>query len=342
MKPESKVPRIPHTFFKWYCRLERYEELHGDLEELFYERVEQKGLLIARMLYTLDVIRCCQPYAWKTQRYNGKMSVMIYKNYFKISSRVLMKNPMSSFINILGLSISIAICVSIYGLHRWMFSKDEFHQNRNEVYLATYFADLDGSMQQIGTTPRPLGEMLAQDFTEIKRMCRVDDRNVVMKKENNVFPERIRFVDKSFLEMLTFPLKWGTAASLGDINSIILSEEMSTKYFGDDNPIGNDIQVIFSEGINKQFKVTGVAEGFPESRSFEFSALINFENVRVADPDHNINDWGAFISATIIQVDDVASLNRIKRGMEKYRKIQNEAQDDWIVSSFGFEPLATL
>ena len=72
----------------------------------------------------------------------------------------------------------------------------------------------------------------------MKKVCRVEDRNVVVKYEDNVFHERVRYTDPEFLEMFTFPLKWGTAASLKDINSIILSEEMSIKYFGDQNPVG--------------------------------------------------------------------------------------------------------
>ncbi len=65
--PEMKkrIPSIPHRFFKWYCKKERFEELHGDLEEFFYERCEEIGPSKARLYYLRDVIRCFQPYAWK-------------------------------------------------------------------------------------------------------------------------------------------------------------------------------------------------------------------------------------------------------------------------------------
>ena len=65
MRTKPTIPRIAHAFFKWYCKGHLYEELHGDLEEFFYERAEEQGLFKARLRYLWDVLRCFQPYAWK-------------------------------------------------------------------------------------------------------------------------------------------------------------------------------------------------------------------------------------------------------------------------------------
>jgi putative ABC transport system permease protein len=146
------------------------------------------------------------------------------KNYFKISSRVLLRNPLSSFINIFGLALAIGFCTLIYAFAHWTLTIDDFHINKNDVYLVSYFTDLDGSLQQNGKTPRPLGEFLKQDFPEIQRVCRMDKGNVVIKRNDNVFHEEVLFVDADYLNMFTFPLKWGSQQSLTDLNSIILSE----------------------------------------------------------------------------------------------------------------------
>ncbi len=148
---------------------------------------------------------------------------------------------------------------------RWTYSTDQFHEHKNEVFLVTFFADREGSPQQYGTTPRPLGEMLKSDLAHVKKVCRVEDRNVVVKYEDNVFHERIRYTDPEFLEMFTFPLKWGTSSSLQDVNSIILSEPMSIKYFGDQNPVGLSMLVKFDDQRSKAFKIAGVAKEFPEA-----------------------------------------------------------------------------
>ena len=238
--------------------------------------------------------------------------------------------------------MAIGFCTLIYAFAQYTLTIDDFHTNKNEVYLVTYFADLDGSLQQNGKSPRPIGELLKQDFPEINKVCRIDNGNVVIKYNDNVFLEKVQFADPSYLDMFTFPLKWGTQKSLTDVSSIILSEEMSIKYFGEQNPIGMDIQVIFSEKYSKQFKVTGVAETFPLARAIDFSFLINFENQRLANPTYNETDWSAQVQATFIRVPNLADLNRIKSKMEKYKLLKNQAQDDWKIESFAFEPLATL
>jgi putative ABC transport system permease protein len=267
----------------------------------------------------------------------------MFKNYFKVSLRGLMKNPINSFINIFGLSAAIGLCIFGYAFARWTFSRDQFHEHKNEVHLVTFFADRDGTPQQYGTTPAPLAEMLREDFAHIRKVCRVDDRNVVLKYEDNVFHERVRFTDPEFLEMLTFPLKWGTSGSLKDVNSIILSEDMSIKYFGEENPIGQNILMKFDKDRSKVFKVTGVAKEFPKSRTISFNFLVNFENVRTADAGYDVNDWRTFVNATLIQVDKTSDLKSIEKGMAKYRDMQNKAvEEDWAISSFAFEPLATL
>lgn len=267
----------------------------------------------------------------------------MFKNYFKVALRGLMKNPLNSFINIFGLSVGIGLCIFAYAFARWTYSTDQFHEHKNSVYMVTFFADRDGTPQQYGLTPRPLGEMLKADFTHIEKVCRIEDRSVVIKYGDQVFHERIRYVDPEFLDMFTFPLKWGTSASLGDVNSIILSETMSIKYFGDENPIGRDILVKLDQDKSKAFKVTGVAKEFPKARTISFNFLINFENLRTSEPDYDFHDWNAFIKATLIQVQSPSDLKAIEQGMVKYKMLQNEAvQQEWAISSFSFEPLATL
>jgi putative ABC transport system permease protein len=267
----------------------------------------------------------------------------MFKNYLKTSFRGLMKNPVTSFINLFGLAVAIGFSILVFGFARWSYSIDQFHKNKNEVYLVTFFAKRDGTIQQFGRTPRPLGEMLKKDFAQIKNVCRVEDRNVVLKYENKVFQERVRYADPEFLEMFTFPLKWGISKSLADVSSIILSEKMSVKYFGKENPVGQSILMKFDKDKSKSFKVTGVASAFPEAHTIDFDFLINFENFRVSDSGYDFRDWKAYLNATLIQVDHPSDMKVIEQGMEKYRKLHNAAAPaDWAISNFSFEPLATL
>jgi putative ABC transport system permease protein len=337
-------PRWPLKILRLFVKAEFLEEIEGDMEEIFRENVEQLSLRSARRLYAWEMLKLFRPILIRNlEGFRTLNQLPMFKNYFKVSLRGLVKNPLNSFINVFGLAIAIGICIFAYAFARWTYNTDQFHEHKNEVHLVTFFANRDGTLQQYGQTLRPLGEMMKGDFSNIRKVCRVEDRNIIVKYSDNVFHERIRYTDPEFLEMFTFPLKWGTSASLRDINSVILSEKMSVKYFGDENPIGKDIVVRFSEAEIKAFKVTGVAKEFPDAHTIEFNFLINFENFRTSHKDYDFGDWSEFVNATLIQVDDSTSLKTVQRGMEKYRIIQNEAVgEDWAISSFAFEPLATL
>ncbi len=341
---QSTPPQWPLRLLRFFVKEKYLEEIEGDMEEIFYENVERYSPGKARWIYTFDMIKLFRPMLIRNLEFLTHLNQFgMFKNYFKVSLRGLMKNPLNSFINVFGLSAAIGICVFAYAFARWTYSTDQFHEHKNEVYLTTFFADRDGSQQQFGITPRPLGEMLKEDFAQIKKVCRVEDRNVVMKYGDNVFHERVRFTDPEFLEMLTFPLKWGVANSLSDVNSIILSEDASIKYFGEENPIGETIIMIFGKDQSKAFKIAGVAKEFPKSRTISFDFLINFQNIKTVDPNYDFHDWKASVNATLIQVDDPASLSAINKGMEQYKKLHNQAADeDWAISSFAFVPLATL
>jgi putative ABC transport system permease protein len=337
-------PQWPLKVLRFFIKKEYLEEIEGDMEEIFYDNVERLSLKKARRIYTWEMLKLLRPVLLKNLEVLHQLNHhAMFKNYFKISIRGLMKNPLNSFINVFGLAVAIGLCVFAYAFARWTYNTDQFHVNKHKVHLVTFFANRDGSLQQYGQAPRPLGEMLKEDFPQIKKICRVEDRNVVIKQGDQVFHERLRYVDPAFLEMFTFPLKWGNPGSLQDINSIVLNEKMAIKYFGDENPIGRDLLVKFNEDTGKAFKVTGVAHEFHDAHTIEFDFLINFENLRSSVSGYDFGDWSQFVNATLIQVDDQDHLSAIKQGMEKYRNLQNEAVDeDWAITSFAFEPLATL
>src|SRR5690349_12423735 len=261
-------PQWPLRVLRFFVKKEYLEEIEGDMEEIFQDNLDRVSAAKAKRLYAWEILKLLRTVLMKNfagiQNLNPSP---MFKNYFKTSMRSLLKNPLTSFINVFGLSFAIGICLVVYSFLEFDQSIDQFHNNKNSVYLTTFFADRDGVLQQYGTTPRPLGEMLKTDFAQIKKVCRVEDGSAVLKYEDRVFHEWIRYVDPEFLEMFTFPMKWGAASSLKDINSIILSEEMSVKYFGDENPLGRDILIVFNDTIRKAFTVTGVAATFPKARA---------------------------------------------------------------------------
>ncbi|HYF68748.1 MAG TPA: ABC transporter permease [Ohtaekwangia sp.] len=342
-RPSITPPRWPLKILKFFIRKEYHEEIEGDLEELFRDNLQKRSARTAKWIYAWEIVRLMRPVLLKNA---SRQTVVInqfpmFRNYFKVSIRSLGKSPLTSFINVFGLAVAIGVTLLVYTFMAFDKSIDQFHVKKNEVYLATFFTKRDGGVKQYGISPRPLADALSHDFPQIKSTCRVEDGRVVIKHGDNVFEEGIRYTDPSFLTMFTFPLKWGVVSSLHDHNSIILNEEMSIKYFGDQNPVGRELLLVFGDSVKKAFTVTGVAATFPKSRNLDFQFLINFENIKLSQP-YDFHDWRSFLTATFIEADSATMVRSIESRMDKYIKLQNTANPDWTASSFAFEPLATL
>ena len=205
MKSEVSPPKWPLKFLRFFLKYEYLEEVEGDMEEMFRADIETFSLSKARKIYTWEIIKLCRPILIKNLSQIPSISPFaMLTNYSKTSLRSLMKNPLSSFINIFGLSVAIGICLVVYAFLDFDSSIDQFHKNKNEVYLVTFVADRDGESVQYGTSPRPIGEMLKDDFANIDKVCRIEDRNVVLKNSDNVFHENIRYVDPSFWKCFLF------------------------------------------------------------------------------------------------------------------------------------------
>ncbi len=343
--PSPIVPPVwPLKLLRFFLKKEFIEEIEGDMEELFCENVKTKSVAKAKWIYTWEAIKLLRPALIRNWRFwNSFNHLPMMQNYFKTSSRSLLRNPLNSFINVFGLAMAIGFCILGYAFARWTINTDQFHENKNSVYLITYKSQRGGALQEYGKTPRPLGDLMLQDFPQVKRMCRVEDEPVVVKYLDHVFHERVRYADPEFLEMFTFPMKWGQPAALKDINSIILNEEMAQKYFGDNNPIGETILLKFGSSKSKAFKVAGIAKKFPDAHTIDFDFLIHFENIRTLQDNYRIDDWSKMVSATFVQIATSGEVATLRQRMDKYKLAQNKSVEaDWAIAEFQFQPLATL
>lgn len=339
----DQLPKLYLKLFEWFCKAELFEELQGDLEEGFEENIKLYSVRKARNIYRLEVLRMIRPSVVGFGQFHSKFNHFImFKNYFKTSMRSMMKNPLSSFINIFGLSVAIGICLIVYAFVDQDISIDQFHENKHQVHLITAFADQDGDVLQYGKTPLPLADHLKVDLPQVEKTTRIHDINAVVKFEDRVFHERVRLVDPEFLEMLTFPMQWGSKNTLNDLNSIIINNDIAIKYFGDLNPVGKDLQVMFGNNQTKTFSISGVAEPFPSAHAIDFDFLIKFDNIKQATDNYSPDNWNQSIAATLIQVSQPAHADMVTDHLDQYRLRQNAANPNRVIDSFGLVSLNDL
>jgi len=266
------------------------------------------------------------------------------KNYFKLGLRNLAKNRLSSTINILGLALAVGCCLVVFAFFDWSMHMDNFHPRLNNLFVIERVSEKDGNQQLWGNSPSPMGPMLKADFPQIKNIARVNYTGVVIKQGDNVFRESVTFVDDAFYQMFNFPVKWGDQQHFIDQDGIVLTENLSKKLFGKENPIGKSVNVRFSKnGLEMivNFIVKGVFDKQPIESSWYFSALVPRSRMVSLGMDKT-SDWSQSADITFIEADNEASLIPVNTQSKKYLQLYNASNKDDKISAFHFQPLKTM
>ncbi|MEO6541762.1 MAG: ABC transporter permease, partial [Ferruginibacter sp.] len=191
------------------------------------------------------------------------------KNYFKIAWKNLQKNKIFSFINIFGLSVGLASCmlISLYILNE--LSYDKYQQNGSNIYqLGTIFIK-QGEERKMANTPAPMVQTMQLDFPEVEQTTRVlplfaEDKTLLQYNEKNGVPKSFYepkgyLADSTFFRMFTYTFIEGNAATaLNDPNTIVLSEEIAKKIFGQQPALNKMVHISSSSNGDHDFMVTGV------------------------------------------------------------------------------------
>ncbi|MFQ5824979.1 MAG: ABC transporter permease [bacterium] len=199
----------------------------------------------------------------------------MFKNYLKIALRNIKRQKVYSFINIAGLAIGMACTILILLWVQDELSYDRFHENANEIYRI--IGNFGGTLIPAG--PGPLAGFLKEEIPEIINATRLYPASGVFVHQGHKFRESGLYVEPEFLKIFTFPMVKGDPKSaLNDLGSIVMTEDMAKKYFGDGDPMGKFLKQ------DNQFdvKVTGVIKNIPHNSSLnlKFDYLQSFDIVK--------------------------------------------------------------
>jgi putative ABC transport system permease protein len=201
----------------------------------------------------------------------------MFKNYFKTAWRNLMKNKVFSFINILGLTIGITVCMMIFLFIMNEFSFDNFHKNGDHIYRVMRGILMEGKAKDVGYLSGPYAPALLNDFKgQITSAVRVNPNDNLFTVGNQSYHEKKELdVDPNFFSFFSFPLIKGSPTSaLKELNSVVLTETTAKKYFGTiDNAMGKIIMLNKDEPL----KVTGIAKDVPSNSHIDFDLVTSLE-----------------------------------------------------------------
>jgi putative ABC transport system permease protein len=227
----------------------------------------------------------------------------MFRSYIEIALRNFSKQKLYSFINIFGLAVAIAFCLLIMLFVRDEVTHDSFHEKADRLYRVNILTKNDeGRLSSSTLCPPPLGPAFQEEFPELAHMSRFIKRGDVVNYEGQSSRESIALADPDFFKMFSFKLERGDPQTvLINRDSVVLREEISRRYFGDENPIGKVLSIKMGSRFF-DFAVSGVVRNIPQNSSITFDFLVPYDRVRDYIPESYLNQWTGLTTSTFIEL----------------------------------------
>ncbi|MFN9500098.1 MAG: ABC transporter permease [Chryseotalea sp.] len=200
----------------------------------------------------------------------------MFASYFKIAIRYLGKNKTYSFINIAGLSVSLACAMLIILYAKDEFSFDKFHKDINTTYLvAIDVQNSDGSSaDKMGLTSLLHGPRFKDNLPEVESFVRLNTTYLNIKLGEDINSQKVLEADSNFFSFFSFPLlKGNPQTALQNIHSVVISEDMALQHFGNDDALTKTI-FLESNGTFVPYTVTGVSKRCQQNSSIQFDIVM--------------------------------------------------------------------
>lgn len=260
------------------------------------------------------------------------------KNYILTALRNILRQKGFSFINIFGLALGLACTLLILLWVQDEISYDRFHEKLDQLYRVVEDQYYSGATYHVTVTPYPSGPVWAEKIPEIKEAIRLQwTGGMLFRYEEKAFYEGgMRAVDSNFFQVFSFPLIKGDPETvLLEPFSMVLTEEMAEKYYGEDDPIGKSLQV-----NDYNFRITGVAKDVPDNSTIGFDFLVPWDFLKTIDrySDH----WGANSIQTYVRLEENADPGPVDEKLTAvYKENLEDGTTDFMLEPFKRQHLFT-
>ncbi len=330
-KDKNKPPVLGKKLLKWALPSSERESITGDYEELYVDLSETKGFHYARIWYWLQVIRSL----WTVFTFSINWNFIMLRNYMKIAFRTMIKQRVYSFINITGLAIGIAGSTL---LAMWVvdeLSYDRFFKDSDNIYRIITVNKNSNKVSNIARSAPPVAPAIKKEIPEILNSTRYFDneQDFVIKYDNKSYSGiRAGAADPDFFGVFSYNiLKGNPETALTDLNSIILTEDLSRKIFGEEDPLGKTVNM-----FSRDIKVTGIMQDVPVNSHLRFDCI--YPMIFWREFGIPFDDWKNPIFNTYVLLNDNSASGEINRKINECIK----THEPGITSSLYLQPLERI
>jgi len=267
----------------------------------------------------------------------------MFRNYFKIAFRNLLRHRVYSVISVMGLAVGMAIFILILSYVQNELSYDSFHEKTEQLYRLMRNEKMEGNIKASSAVPAPLAPALLNDFPEIIHAVRMTGTGgvTINYKDKSFVERRLVLADSSFFEAFSFPLvKGNSKTALQDKYSVVITEEIAEKYFGEEDPIGK----ILTCANRIDLKVSAVANNLPLNTVLDFDFLSSFELINELFGFNYLDSWGAFNFSTYVMArEDILLSEFEKKSVEACQRYRpSKTPDHQSLYSLFLQPITKV
>lgn len=196
------------------------------------------------------------------------------KNYLISAWRNIQKQKFYALLNLLGLSLGLTAAIFIMLYLNDELQYDTHHSKHELIYRVNSHFKIGDMDDRFAIAAVPIGPSFKLEFPEVAEMTRLTPaEDLLLRPANRDYYERhIFFADSTVFDIFSHDFIYGNPKNaLNEINSIVLTESLSRKFFGDQNPVGELIE----SGLNKSLKVTAVINDLPLNSHMRYEGLIS-------------------------------------------------------------------
>lgn len=267
-------PSLPRKFLRWFCDPELLEDVEGDLQELYQQRLEELPSR-ARLLYFRDVLLLFRPGIIRAMTINSSNSPTMIQHYLKTTIRHALRYRGYTALNLLGLTVGLTASILIVLWVRDELKMDQFHANSDRIYQVWRNMH-QGSGEVITTSsiPQPMELVLKDEYPEVEDITLLWNMSLLFRTGEEFSYETGHFASPEFFRIFSFPLLVGNpATALENPRGVVISERLAHKFFGPDWP-SRVLDETFRIEATREYAVTGVFKDPGTNSSLQFDWVL--------------------------------------------------------------------
>jgi len=334
-----------------FCPSHLCEEIEGDLIQRFDKDVRTVGRQKAKRRLIWNVIRFFRPGIILRNKFSIQPNQLgMLSHFIKIFLRTSWKRGSYSIITLSGLVLGMTAfaLISLYVLNEQSF--DDFHVKKDRIFRLRQDRYSHGTLTRQWTAgPWGIGVELKRDFPEVVRYASVNKgglRSSVLSNGDVFFrEENVFYASEDFFEIFSFPLSKGIdSLVLKRPFTMVISESLAKRYFGDTDPIGKTLK----NNGKQEYEITGVFKDVPANTHLKFDALFSFESLlKIVGPveaEDLMSSWAWAGNYTYIELSESADFKAFEAKLPAYvDKEAGEILKSWDESmAFILQPVPSI